>query len=303
MAVGVTQLGSYYGALHVKQTDNTNAGGLVIERSDSTATGRMYVDGSNNLIVARGGGSAADTWVFTTAGTVGIGKTPSTDIRLDVDGALRISNTTATCDSNRSGGVRWNGTEFQVCYGSGGWATLANSSVSGTLGGGDRIVSGTAYAIMNSSGLLDVSGSLNINRGAPTGASIASFAISGTSESAGLSLFAYTSDHSVDYLKSTAMFYLPAVYTTKDILLNAPSSTAAIRFHVGGSFNNPAFERMRITANGNVGISTNAPSATLDVSGTVKLAGTGSDPCADIANHGTLRVDPVSGKLQMCRTK
>jgi hypothetical protein len=52
---------------------------------------------------------------------------------------------------------------------------------------------------------------------------------------------------------------------------------------------------------GNIGIGTVTPSATLHVSGTIKLAGTGSDPCAGANNYGTLRINPATGKLQLCR--
>ena len=51
--------------------------------------------------------------------------------------------------------------------------------------------------------------------------------------------------------------------------------------------------------NDRLGVATASPNATVDVSGTIKLAGTGADACGG-TNHGTLRF--VSGRLQMCVT-
>ncbi len=50
-------------------------------------------------------------------------------------------------------------------------------------------------------------------------------------------------------------------------------------------------------ANKETGISTNVP---LEVSGTVRVAGTGSEPCGS-ANFGASRVNPVDGSLELCR--
>jgi hypothetical protein len=59
-------------------------------------------------------------------------------------------------------------------------------------------------------------------------------------------------------------------------------------------------ERVRFTKDGTVGIGTNDPSATLDVSGSVKVAGTGLETCA--ANlKGTMRLSPISGRMQVCQ--
>jgi hypothetical protein len=50
-------------------------------------------------------------------------------------------------------------------------------------------------------------------------------------------------------------------------------------------------------ANLNTGISTSVP---LEVSGAVKVAGTGSETCGP-TTHGTMRVNPADGSLELCR--
>jgi hypothetical protein len=65
-------------------------------------------------------------------------------------------------------------------------------------------------------------------------------------------------------------------------------------------------EKMRLDVDGKLGIGTSAPSQTLtvngnaDVSGTVKVAGTGDEACGP-ALRGTIRQNPVTRKLEICR--
>ncbi len=86
--------------------------------------------------------------VITSNSRVGMGannSNPSTT--LHVSGTLRIANGGEACDNNRSGAIRYTGGTFQVCYGSGGWANLADTS--STVATADRITSGTAQVIAN----------------------------------------------------------------------------------------------------------------------------------------------------------
>ena len=82
--------------------------------------------------------------IISESGNVGIGIvnpfiTPSTT--LHVSGTLRLANGGEACDTNRAGAIRYSGTDFQVCYGTGGWASLVDAS--GTTVTPDRITSGT----------------------------------------------------------------------------------------------------------------------------------------------------------------
>jgi hypothetical protein len=92
------------------------------------------------------------------------------------------SGTTA-CDADRAGAIRWNGTQFQTCFGSGGWALLSSAATSGTTAVSDRITSGTAQVIARSNAdvsvttNLDVSGTIKV---AGTGSDVCSPANHGT---------------------------------------------------------------------------------------------------------------------------
>lgn len=74
-----------------------------------------------------------------------------------------------------------------------------------------------------------------------------------------------------------------------------------IRFITSGT----SFPRMVVKSNGNVGIGTTNPTRALDVSGsanisgTVKVAGTGNEACNG-ASLGTIRFNPVTGAPQIC---
>ncbi|MER9177776.1 hypothetical protein NKH72_30165 [Mesorhizobium sp. M0955] len=84
------------------------------------------------------------------SGNTGL-RTAEPSSTLHVNGGIRLamdsSATTNTCDTDRSGAIRYNGSTFQVCYGTGGWANLTDAS--GTTTTADRIISGTAQMIAN----------------------------------------------------------------------------------------------------------------------------------------------------------
>ncbi|MES0100361.1 hypothetical protein [Mesorhizobium sp. M0019] len=109
------------------------------------------VNGANYLYPSAAGASTPQIALWAN-GTNGVSTgtiAPSTT--LHVNGAIRMamdtSTTLNTCDTNRSGAIRYSGSTFQVCYGTGGWANLADAS--GTTTTADRIISGTAQVIAN----------------------------------------------------------------------------------------------------------------------------------------------------------
>jgi hypothetical protein len=147
----------------------------------------FYFDLGN--VYFRDGNASSSAAKVIINGQIGLGNalmnTPSSSIH--TTGAIRIaqesSTTLNTCDADRAGAIRWQGSQFQVCYGSGGWALLSSADVSGTIGQPDRIVSGTAQIIARNnadisvSTNMDVSGTLKL---AGTGAEVCSAATIGT---------------------------------------------------------------------------------------------------------------------------
>ncbi|MFD1983343.1 beta strand repeat-containing protein [Mesorhizobium newzealandense] len=129
---------------------NWQTGLVLMGGNADVIIGSTYV--SNSLVSKR------------VSGYVGI-QTTNPQTMLDVAGSIRISAdasaTTNTCDTNRSGAIRYNGSTFQVCYGSGGWANLADAS--STVATVDRITSGTAQVIANGN-----SGYVSLTNGAST---------------------------------------------------------------------------------------------------------------------------------------
>lgn len=55
-----------------------------------------------------------------------------------------------------------------------------------------------------------------------------------------------------------------------------------------------------VYAAGNVGVGTATPSATLAVSGTLQIAGTGAETCNNTI-YGVMRRNPATGRVQLCR--
>lgn len=82
-----------------------------------------------------------------------------------------------------------------------------------------------------------------------------------------------------------------------DLLAYTPGSD--IRFHTGNHSYSSASERMRITANGDVGIGTLTPQSKLHVAGSIQLGDdTAACPGTSNVKLGTLRVN--GGALQLC---
>jgi hypothetical protein len=74
------------------------------------------------------------------------------------------------------------------------------------------------------------------------------------------------------------------------------SEDQSVTIRTGGS------DRVIIGAAGDIGVGIGAgtPSATLHVSGTVKVAGTGAESCG-ATGYGSIRLNPSTGALQVCR--
>lgn len=83
-------------------------------------------------------------------GFVGVGTlSPSTEV--DISGTVRLADGGEACDTNRKGAIKYASSEFYVCRNGTAWESLTSVANNATP---DRLVSGTATAILNPDGTL-----------------------------------------------------------------------------------------------------------------------------------------------------
>lgn len=262
------------------------------------------------------GVSATERMRLNQYGSLGIGTSyPSTS--LHVSGTLRMANGGEACDTNRAGAVRWHAGagQFQVCYGSGGWALLSSAAVSGTLGTTpDRIVSGTSSVIASQDR------SVTIATGGTTRMTV------GENGYVGIGVtYPSTTLHVSGIIQSNGTFFTTASAFTFMPAGGGPWLPIRTKgINIGDWYSHPNYgdifvgdydfdvirtngtNMLKVTNSGNVGISTSVPSQTLTVvgntwvSGTVKVAGTGAEDCT-MGTLGQIRLNPTSGKFEVCR--
>jgi hypothetical protein len=286
----------------------------------SNSGGSMVVGGGTalNLYLDSGGTGNYGNHIFRKVGWDGSQRTFTESMRIDrngyvgisstapktmlhVRGAIRIgtdpSDTTNACDPDRAGAIRYtSASTFDFCDGVNGWRSLqAIASAAGT----DRIVSGTTSILasqdrsvtISAAGVEQVTVGENGYVGIGTSQPIAPLHVSSTALAANAPVQSWSSG------------------TGRNIHLEQPGNnddpwrlrtSNAIQLMVDN------YPGLAVAANGHVGISTTAPSKTLtvngdaDISGTVKVAGTGDEACGP-ALRGTLRQNPVTRKLEICR--
>lgn len=244
---------------------SNTSGGLNIVNNSKTGADQGLRWAINNM--TGNYGDSLQFWVYDTAAcpdgicaprliltddgrmTVGGDLSSPTSVRhpkttLEVRGAIRIaadtSATMAVCDADRAGAIRYVSGAFQVCYGSGGWAGLADTS--GTAVVADRIVSGTSSAVIGPDGTVTMQGVLDIVTRTSVVA-VGNGAASNTSASAitavGVGAAQYVSNTLGGSAYVTAVGHLAGQYHS-GYMLGAFGYTAG-RFNTG----------MRVTALGN----------------------------------------------------
>ncbi|MBA89264.1 MAG: hypothetical protein CMJ43_01100 [Phyllobacteriaceae bacterium] len=261
----------------------------------------------------------SDTLYVLDTGVVGIGRNaPQT--RVDISGTLRIANGGEACDSNRAGGIRYNSGTFEFCDGGGTWESMA--TVAGGEGGtSDRIVSGTTSLVAGEDGSLKLTasgtskmiysagGSLGLGTDAPQGGTFHINGANGTANAAiNLSISGTTTTQMSAIQFVTKSGNTPRLgqsdtngwsLSARGDGLSIPQQQNDLIFYSYAGVT-PKLVMAMDSVSQSVGIGTDDPEATLDVSGTVKVAGTGSEGC-DPSKWGMLRRNPATGKLQICR--
>ncbi|MER9336781.1 hypothetical protein NKJ06_22745 [Mesorhizobium sp. M0293] len=215
---------------------NTYTNGYVVMRQASVNSFNMsfYQNGNPQLLLNSGGNIG-----------IGIQSTSIPSTSLHISGTIRIANGGEACDTNRSGAIRYTNSTFQVCYGTGGWANLADAS--STVATADRITSGTAQVIANGN-----SNSISITEaGVTTGYFYGGKLVAGGVSTTGM-------------ISSTGLY----VTGTVGIGTNAPRSPLEV------------VDGMRLTLSGNSGWTTTLntdTSGNLVPSGNIKFASTSSN--------------------------
>lgn len=181
---------------------------------------------------------------------------------LHVNGTLRMADGGEACDTDRAGAVRYtSASTFDFCDGTNGWRSLAAMASAGGVTS-DRIVSGTTSVIANQNAEISFSTSAH-----------------------------FEGDNRKIY------------FGGPNTWVGETSNSGKLELRGGG--NNSA-KTVFITSDGSMGVGTSVPTTSLtvlgnaDVSGTVKVAGTGGEPCSP-SQRGTLRQNPVTLKLEICR--
>lgn len=315
---------------NIAGTININTSGptrwAVIKRSETYPNSQP-----NNLVFSFNNGSTwTQTLDLTGAGQVGVGVSqPSTS--LQVRGSIRMSSeasaTLQTCDTNRTGAIKYQSGDFHYCRNGSNWESLTSLTGGGSFS--DRITSGTTgvYASQNTSLSLATAGAERVIIGATGQVAIGSqpvatsvFTVSGSSYFTGADPVSVSD---LGTVRLVGMATTGAANTGSAIGFSGSDGTSGRIFGTlqvlkeNSALNDTASymrfatrpaganvtERVRITSIGNVGIGTAAPNSKLDVAGTVsattlQLADNPANPC-NAANKGMAKV--VDGRVYICR--
>lgn len=267
-----------------------------------------------------GANSRTERMRISADGNIGIGTT-SPAARLDVSGTIsativKLANDpSVACTAATTGAIKYQSGDFFFCRNGTAWEPLASIADSAAP---DRIISGTTtMAAVSNTGFISITqagtntGWFDPQRGLVTLGVSATGSISGTT----------------GYFSDLAIKLMPEPFNLT-MRLKVGGSAGADRFRVwsnyGGTASSPAFgwntsngngmffpvsnslafgvsstEAMRIDSNGNIGIGTANPTMPLEVSGAMKIAGTGSEVCGP-GTYGTMRRNPTTGHLQIC---
>ena len=283
---------------------------LITKRSESYGSNQ-----SNNLVFSYYNGSVwTQAMDIASNAFIGMGITSPT-VRLDVSGSIRLANEgSASCDSSRTGAIKYQSGDFHLCRNGTSWESLA--SITANDGTPDRLISGTTQAIAYQNTSLSLvtagtermvigtTGNIGIGRqpqaghmlavsgatvlGSPNGAELFLAAPAGT--------FRYTS-----YLTSSSKRWDVGANQAPETGTNNGSDFFINRFADGGTYLDTALMIQRAT--GNLGIGTANPATKLEVAGTtstttLQLADNPPDTCTP-ATYGRIKI--VNGRQYTCR--
>lgn len=270
-------------------------------------------------------------YIYHENGYVGVGRVSPTT-RIDISGTLRLSSGQESCDTNRTGAIKYQSGDFFYCRNGTAWESLTSLSGGGGTAG-DRITSGTTgvYTYSNTSASIATAGvqrvvvgtTGNVGIGQQPAANIA-LSVSGS----GINLTNPSTDPSLTATVSLMAAGnigagFSAFSTTYDapwadpatVELAAYSNAKALQFRtsrtaygapfifkMGSTGTYPAMEVARITSTG-LALGVITPTTKLEVAGristtTVQLA---NDP-VDVCDAGSIgAIKSINGRIYVCR--
>lgn len=224
---------------------------------------------------------------------------PSTTLHLG--GTLRLSNGGEACDANRLGAIRYTSGDFQFCRNGTAWEPLASIADSAAP---DRIISGTTtMAVVNNTGFISIT-----QAGTNTGwfdpqRGLVTLGVSTTGSVSSTRVYARQVQVG-DGGDQKGLLHVRE--NTRDLVIDLTAAPNMFRILAGtGDFSgillaaSDVSNQLVLNPSGNVGIGTVSPLAQLDVSGSLKIAGSGSEVCGP-GTYGTMRRNPTTGRLQIC---
>ncbi len=250
--------------------------------------------------------STAPVLTLQANGNVGIGTSvPSATLHVvgtvSVTDAIQLGQNTISCGVQVSGSIRYNtaSNTVQFCNGSI-WASLA----SGTTGGGTLTGTGSATAIAFWDGPSTISysegfywDSANSRLGIGTNAPTEAISIGTTSTTAHWAAVGLRNDTNgvlaVQYVGSQATGHfggVPHANTARLVATTASNMTIGNYNQAPIVFLTNSVQRMRITSTGEVGIGTQSPTATLQISGSliVSTSGQNTTPTLFVGTNGNV---------------
>lgn len=281
-------------------------------------------------------GSAFEKMRIGANGNVGIGtKTPA--ISVTVVGEVQVSNSGVVCNASTAGAIRYTGGALSYCNGS---AFTTLSAVGGTVS--DRIASGTTSIVAQTGGVISITTNGTTAGYFDTAGRLISPGISITTLNGISSTNGYFSRGAMlgnslqaanqhpleiaDNISPSLRIRARGQSTEAAIILvgsNTTSNTSQVAMlsayqpFGGGSADSALDIRVRangedyyspktvmtLLGSGRVGLATTAPSSTLHVSGTIMAKTAANDNTCSLTEHGAIRFNDVTGRLQICRSK
>ena len=272
------------------------------------SSGNYSIGITQSNIFSNGGnlrinGSSSNNILMTPSGSGRVGiqidNVPSTT--LHVSGTLRLANGGETCDANRIGAIRYTSGDFQFCRNGTAWEPLASIADSAAP---DRIVSGTTtLVVVSNTGFISIT-----QAGTNTGwfdpqRGLVTLGVSTTGSVSSTRVYARQMQVG-DGHDQQGLFHVRD--NSNDLVIDRTATPKMFRILAGGGDSSGILlaasdvsNQLVLRPSGNVGIGTVSPVAQLDVSGSLKIAGSGSEVCGP-GTYGTMRRNPTTGHLQIC---